>query len=188
MATCNYGCDETLENYEETTCGFSVPGGVNKAILLECNSGITKDSDASAINAAIAAQTAHVVTNASFSIDAATPVVLTSKVACTPDSVTNYTRTGTYYNPNVTKNNAEYHSTLFKGKKLGGIILYECAANESEIAEQCTFIDAVITFTGSRILPSLDNEEQRFEGTFNWKSLSEPAIIDTPLGVTGFTD
>ncbi len=178
----NFNCDDSLGTYSENNCGYTVPGGSNAGVFLECNSLLTDASDGTALLAEINAGRATLITGASFTIEAPSPQVITSKVPCKPDQVSTYTRTSTYYNPNVSKENSTFHSTMFKGRKFGGLILYECGANNAGFA-QCTWIDSQLTVTGGRILPGTNKEEQRYEGTITWESLTEPLIVDTPAGV-----
>jgi hypothetical protein len=183
MTNCiNYNCDDALGTYTELNCGYTLPGGSNAALFLECTHVITDASNATQVAAAIADGTATLVTGASFSIEAPSPQLIASKVPCKPDSVSTYTRTGAYYNPNVSAANSEFHSTMFAGRKFGGMILYECGANNAGF-EQVTWIDSQIIVTGGRILPNTNKDEQRYEGTFSWESISDPTIAATPAGI-----
>lgn len=180
----NFNCDDTLGTYAENNCGYTVPGGANAAVFLECNSTVTDASDGAQIQADLDATPpkATLITGASFTIEAPTPQIIASKVPCRPDQVSTYTRTSTYYNPNVSIENSVFHSTMFKGRKFGGVILYECGANDAGFA-QCTWIDNQLTVTGGRILPGSNKEEQRYEGTIAWESINEPYIVETPANI-----
>lgn len=183
MANCqNYNCDDALGTYEELNCGYTLPGGASAALLLECDHEIDDPSDATQVQAAIDDGKALLVSGGSFTIEPASPQIITSKVPCRPDSVSTYTRTGTYYNPNVSTANSDLHSTIFKGRKFGGMILYECGAVNKGF-DQVTWIDAQIVFTGSRVLPGSNKEEQRYEGTFSWESSEDALIYDKPAGI-----
>ena len=178
----NFNCDDPLGEYVENNCGYTLPGGSNAGIFLECDSTLTDASDGVAILAEIAAGRATLITGANFTIEAPQPVIIPSKLACKPDSVSTYTRTSLYYNPNVSIENSVFHSTMFKGRKFGGLILYECGANNAGF-NQVTWIDSQIIVTGGRILPGTNKEEQRYEGTISWESLTEPILAVTPTGV-----
>lgn len=184
MPNCvNYDCQDALGIYNEAQCGIELAGGSNQAIFLECNHQLTDPSDATAVQAEIDAGRATLVTGASFSIEAPSPVTADSLVPCRPASVSNYNRTGNYINPNVTAENVLFHQPIFKGRKFGGIILYECGAADDVDGGQVTWIDNTVTFTGGRILPASQTEKQRFEGQFAWVSKLDPEIYPAPAGI-----
>lgn len=182
MANCvNYDCDDALGEYNENQCGEELPGGSNAAVLLECNHQLTDPSSASQIEAEIAANRAKKITGAYFEIPAASPVTQESVQACKPPVLVTYNRTLIHRNGNVGIDNAAFYSTIFGGKKFGGIILYECGTRDS-LTPQVTYIDDQITFTGNRILPG-SSELQRFEGTGAWVSKVEPTLHNVPAGI-----
>jgi len=182
MANCqNYDCDDALGEYNENQCGEELPGGSNAALLLECNHQLTDPSSPTQIAAEIAAGRATLITGAYWEIPAASPVTQDSIQACKPPVLVTYNRTVIHRNGNVNANNAEFYSTIFGGKKFGGLVLYECGTKDS-ITPQVTWIDAQVTFTGNRILPT-SGELQRFEGTGAWVQKVEPTIHNVPAGV-----
>ena len=178
LNNCSNVCDDdALGAYEEVACGTLISGGTNAVILLTCDSQLTDASNGTQINAEIAAGRAFIITGASATLDAASPVTVVSKIGCQPDKVTNYNRVGTYYNPNVTLQNINLHSQINAGRTFGGMLIKECVAN------RVTWIDAALTFQGNRILTATDAEEQRIDATFNWKSLDDPKVFAMPAGV-----
>lgn len=179
----NYNCDDALGTYNEAECGEELVGGASKALFLECNHQLTDPSNEVQVAAEIAAGRAKLITGASFSIEPPSPVTQESIVPCRPASVSTYNRTGVYKNPNVTPNNVEFHKPIFKGRKFGGIVLYECGTEGSVNGAQVTWINAVVTFTGGRILPGTTTEKQRFEGQFAWISQVDADIYAAPPGV-----
>lgn len=184
MPNCyNFGCEETLGTYNQSECGEDLVGGSNAALFLECNHQITDPSDEVQVQAEIDAGRATLVTRASFSIEAPTPVTSESIVPCEPASVTTYNRTGIYRNPNINATNVDFHKPIFKGRRFGGIIIYECGTSDSLNGAQVTWIDKVVTFTGGRILPGVTTEKQRFEGVFSWISLTDSDIYAAPAGI-----
>lgn len=184
MANCqNYDCDESLGTYNEAQCGEELVGGSNAALFLECNHQLTDPSSASQVAAEIAARRATLITGGSFSIEPATPVSQESIVPCRPASVSTYNRTGVYKNPNVNAVNVAFHKPIFKGRKFGGIVLYECGTEDAINGAQVTWIDSVVTFTGSRILPGVTTEKQRFEGVYSWISQTDADIYAAPAGI-----
>lgn len=182
MPNCiNYDCDDALGEYNENQCSEELPGGSNKAVLLECNHQLTDPSSAAQIEAEIAAGRAKLITAAYFEIPAASPTTQESVEACKPPTLVTYTRTLIHRNGQVNINNASFYSTIFGGKKFGGVILYECGTSDS-INPQVTWIDNQVTFTGNRILPG-SSELQRFEGTGTWISRAEPTLHAVPAGI-----
>lgn len=184
MANCiNYNCDDALDTYNESECGEELVGGSNAALFLECNTQLTDPSNATQVQAEIDAGRATLVTGASFSIEPPSPVTQDSIVPCRPPSVSTYNRTGIYKNPNINADNVIFHKPIFKGRKFGGIILYECGTEGSINGAQVTWIDSVVTFTGGRILPGTTTEKQRFEGTFSWIDQEDADIYAAPAGI-----
>jgi hypothetical protein len=157
-------------------------GGYDQAILLECNHQITDPSNAGQILAALANDTATLVTNASFSIEAPSPVTVDTLVACQPPKTVNYTRTGLYKNQNVNPSNVDFHAPIFRGKVFGGIIIRMCSETDNGTG-YVYWIDQSVTFTGGLIGPAQNTDLQRFEGTFSWMSKTDPAMYVEPAGV-----
>lgn len=182
MANCvNYDCDDALGEYNENECGEELPGGANAAVFLECNHQLTDASDGTAVLAEIAAGRAKLVTGAFFSIEAPAPVTQDSIQACKPPVLVTYNRTLTYRNGNVSQANRDFHNVIFRGKKFGGLIIYECGTADS-LNPQVTWIDSQVTFTGGRILPG-STELQRFESQGSWVSKDMEILANVPAGV-----
>lgn len=78
---------------------------------------------------------------------------------------------------NVNASNVNFYTTLFSGQSFGGLIIRECG--ESRV----TWIDDEVTWTGTRLLPENDNENQTFSGTFTWRNKAEPDIFDEPANI-----
>lgn len=176
--SCNLLCDEELGTYTENECQESVPGGSNQAIFLLCGHNITDASSYAQVHAAIVAETAILVQGASFGIPAASPNKITTKVPCRSDTLLNYNRTFTYYNPNVSVVNSAFHDKAFSGLvKFQGLIIYECGA------DQVTFIDEPFLFTGNRVLTESEKEEQYYQGVGEWVSRTDPQITAVPLTI-----
>lgn len=175
MSKCNnFGCDEEFEVYTENDCGDIVLGGIDYVILLECNHTITDPSNATQINANVASGKAVIVTNAKMSIPEASPIKVDVDVPCVPQRVVNYNRTATYRNGNVSAANITFHNNLFPGRKLGGAIFHQCAA------DKVTWVDEVISITGSRTIPDNNNATQAFVATFEWLSLYDSMDYNAP--------
>lgn len=176
----NYCDEEALGDYVENECGVEFTGDQNQAVIFYCGANTTDFSDGTQIQADIDAGLAKLITGAKFTINKATPVKITSEVPCRPDRVTGYTRTGDYYNPNVSTVNDAVHDTLFSGKPFGAILMYECTSN-ADGHPQSKLINSQLNFDGS--LVSIKGETQRYEGTINWVSMSNPETIVTPSGI-----
>lgn len=184
MATCvNYNCfDDPLDIYHENECGEELKGGASAVVFLYCGHHLTDPSSATQINAEIAAGRARLVTGAALSIEPPTPVISTTVVPCKVAPVTNYTRKGTYKNPNVSADMVDFHKPIFGGRSFGGLILYECGTAEAR-NPQVTWINRPVTFTGGRILPGVTTDTQRFEGEFNYEGLYDDDIYPVPPGI-----
>jgi len=177
----NFECDESLGTYEENECNIELSGGSNKAVFLECNHQLTDPSNGTAIQAEIDAGRAHLITAAYFEIPLASPVTVEAVEACKPPVLVTYNRTLIHRNGQVNINNGTFYSTIFGGKKFGGIILYECGTADA-LNPQVTWIDSQVSFTGNRILPG-SSELQRFEGTGAWISKVEPTLHQVPANI-----
>lgn len=176
MGCVTYNCDEITEHLKND-CEEFLQGGIPQVILLECNHTVTDPSNASQITANIAAGTATLIQNVKIGVDAASPVEIDSPISCQPPKLVNYDRSASYMDANVNSNNITLYDTCFSGRSFGGMIVYECGA------DQVTWYDSVLNMTGSRIIPNNDLEFQRFEGTVKWKSKTEGQIYAAPAGI-----
>lgn len=170
----NLNCDDAMGEYTQNPCNRTLAGGTNAGVLFACDADISDYSDATEIEAAIAADKAWLITDASFTLEAPSPVVVTSRTGCKPDTVTTYNRTGVYYNENVSIANTALHSQINDGRSFGSLLIKECNTGLA------TLIDARITFAGGRILPPTDADVQRYESTYSWKSKSDPTQVTAP--------
>lgn len=178
MANCiNYNCNDVLDTHVPVDCGDYPLGGISAAIILACNHQLLDPSNGTQVNAEIAAGRAWLVENIKVSIAEPSAVLVPNPVACRQDRLINYDRTGTWQDGNVNEDNVSWYTTLFSGQSFGGVIFRECA--ESRI----TFIDDEVTWTGGRLVPDSDNENQLFNGSFAWRSKVEPDIYAEPAGV-----
>lgn len=176
MADCiDFNCPAFVSQ-TENDCGDILVGGADAAILIKCGVSVVDPSDDVEINGLITAGDAVVIKNLKVGIEAASPITIDPVVACGPAKTINYDRTGTWYDANVNAANSVMYSGIFNSRSFGGLILRECEG-------QVTYVDAEITFTGSRILPNNNNEAQRYEGAFAWKSPIEPTIHAEPAGI-----
>lgn len=182
MADCiNYNCQDELGTHTLNDCGYERQGGAASLILIECGatlSGMTAND----INALVASGDATIVSNVNVSYDYASPVEAETNVPCQPPRVVNYNREGNWVDRNVNADNINFYNDIFKGRRFGGMIIFECG-NEDD--PKMKYIDDVITITGADKLPNNNNEFQDIRSTFKWQSLRMPSIFNTPPGIVG---
>lgn len=178
MANCvDYNCSDALGDQILLDCDGDTLGGVSAVVFLECDHQLTNPSVAAQYTAEIAAGRAHLYEDVEISITKASPVKITPPAGCAVEKVINYDRAGTYRDGNVNSTNVENYNTLFSGKPLGGIIIFECKG------DRVTWIDSEVRFEGDRLIPASQKEIQTFDGNFNWTSLTMPMIYDKPVGI-----
>lgn len=180
MANCiNYNCEEIGEHTLNEDCGDLLLGGLSDAVLLDCGHQVTDPTDGTQILDEITAGRAWLVKNIKVGISPASPVQIDALKACGTQTLVTYNRSGNWVDGNVNSENIDFYSKIFRGRSFGGMILRECGNPNSK----ATYIDAEITFTGDRIVPDNNNELQRFEATFIWKSKDIASQINEPVGV-----
>lgn len=176
MADCiDFNCpaftDQTLND-----CGDVLVGGADSALLIACGSTLVDPSDDVEVNALITAGNAVVIKHLKIGIDAASPIEIDPVTSCGPAKTINYDRTGTWYDANINAANITMYNDILSGRSFGGLVIRECEG-------QVTYIDSEVTFQGSRIIPNNNNEAQRVEATFRWKSQTEGTIHAEPAGI-----
>ncbi|MFI5404911.1 MAG: hypothetical protein ACHQ1D_00210 [Nitrososphaerales archaeon] len=180
MNCINYNCDDLEPHTLNEDCGDNLLGGLSDAVLLDCNTNLVDPTNGTQVLAEIAAGRAWIVRNIKVGIPLGSPVQIDALKACGTQTLVTYNRTGTWVDGNVNQFNIEtFYNSVFRGRSFGGMILKECGNPNAKI----TFIDAEITFTGDRVIPDNNNELQRFEGTFSWKSKDLPRQLNEPVGV-----
>lgn len=176
----DYCVDELGDHSPLQGCNPWLKGGNRNAIVLLCGHGITDPSNAVQVQAAIDAGTAKKITNAKFWIDAASEVTQTAPIACAPETITNYTRTGGFYDPNISSANTSFYDSLLGGINVVGVLIFSCG-NPS--TPQVKWVNAETSFRGGYVSPETDDDFERYEGTLNWKSLNNPSIHTAPAGI-----
>lgn len=181
MNCINYNCDDLEPHTLNEDCGDNLLGGLSDAVLFDCDTLMTDPSNGTQVLAEITAGRAWLVRNIKVGISPASPIEIDALKACGTQSLVTYNRSGTWIDGNVNTFNIEtFYNPIFRGRSFGGMILKECGSGNDKI----TFIDAEITFRGDRIIPDNNNELQRFEGTFSWKSKDMPlGQLNEPAGV-----
>ncbi len=181
MANCvNYNCEDQLGDHLLNDCGEELQGGIESVIFLECDNQLTDPSDAVEVQAELDAGRATLVKNVKLSLDAPTPVKIASNVACAPDKIVRYDRTGSYVDGNVNDNNVDFYNEVFSGRSFGGLILHECET------DKVTWIDEEIIVEGGRIIPDNNGEFQTFTGVFNFQTKPDQVdgnIFNEPAGI-----
>lgn len=177
MPNCiNYNCDD-LGTHVPSDCNEVKLGGISAIIILHCDHQLTDPSDGTEVNAELTAGRATLIENIKSGLNARTPVEVESYVSGRPSRVVTYDNELTIVDANMTDNNRSFYDDAFNGQSFGGLILYEQDAN------QVTWMDASVSAQGSRIIPVDNNEAERFEGVFKWRTLSLGSIHSVPSGV-----
>lgn len=177
----DYGCDP-LGTYVLNECSEILLGGFDQALFLECNHQITDPSNATQIQSALSDGTATLVSGASFSIEAPTAVKVDTLVACQPQRIVTYNRTGVYRNQNVNPTNIDFHAPIERGRTFGGLIIRMCSETDSGTG-YVYWIDATVNMEGGLIGPPNNTELQRFEFTMNWIAKNGPSMHAEPAGI-----
>lgn len=184
MANClNYDCNDPIGDHMPNDCDEVLLGGIDALILLECDHQLTDPSNPSQIAAEIAAARATLIENVKVSIEAASPVTVDPLVSCSTPKLVTYDRTGTIIDGNVSDNNIDVYNKVFGGRAFGGLILHLCGTEESVIGGQVLWIDKKVELNGSLIVPPNNNDINRFEGKFAWRSKGDPNMYAAPAGV-----
>lgn len=179
MANCiDYNCND-LESHLLNDCEEELQGGSDQMVILDCDHQVTDPSNGTQINAEIAAGRAVLVQNIKLGFDKPSAVTVPSNISGRTDKVVNYDRSGNLMDGNVSQTNNVFYEAINNGRAVGGLIILESGAGK----ERVSWIDDAVQFTGGRVFPNTDNEFQRYEMDFTWRSLSEPGIYDAPTGV-----
>lgn len=181
MSNClNYDCNDPLGDHMPNDCDEVLLGGIDAIIVLECDSQLTDPSSAVQIAAEIAAGRATLIENVKVSIEAASPVTVDPLVSCSTPKLVNYDRSGTIIDGNVSDNNIDVYNKINAGRAFGGLILHLCGTEDSVGGAKVLWIDKKVEFTGSLIVPPNNNDIQRFEGKFTWRSKGDPNMYASP--------
>lgn len=180
MASCvNYNCTE-LGEHLQNNCSELLLGGVPEVILLLCGHTVTDPSNATQINTNLNSGKAKRITGVKVEILKASPVTIPSDIGGEPDKLVNYNRSGTMIDANVSQSNINFYNDLLGGMPVGGLITYE------SYADQVTWINAILRFTGSRVIPGVVDDRQRWDIDFTWKSKTEGSIYSAPVGIFSY--
>lgn len=172
----SYNC-QSITTHLLNDCENEFQGGSDQIVLLLCGHTVTDPSNGTQINSNISNGKAVLIRNVKFGLDAPSPIEIESNISCRGPKVVTYDRTAPMIDSNVNSNNVTMYNQLLNGYTIAGIIFFECSAN------RVTWIDDLIRATGGRIMPNEDNEFQRFETVFKWRSKNEGQIYPAPAGV-----
>jgi hypothetical protein len=183
MANClNYDCNDPIGIHLPNTCGEELLGGGSGLLLLECDNQLVDPSNASQIQAEIAAGRAHLVKNVKIGIEAPSPVEIDSNVAGGTTKLVTYDRTLTLIDGNVSNNNISFYDSVFGGRVFGGAIIYLVGTEESS-QTLVYYVDDAINFTGGLTIPNNDNEFMTFNGNGKWRKKTMGTLINAPVGI-----
>jgi len=185
-----YGCvDDWSEVGSLDLCPEAVNGGMSAAILFKCDvtrEDITVDEDpdtidADKINALIAADRAKKVTgpNLRITLNAPSPVTSESFDPCGTEVTTNYDRTLTWEDANVSLDRVRFYNSINEsvGFIIGGALILECDA------VRFTLIEDEIRFSGGRQSPATSTERQFFSFEVKWRNKVDPDPLPFVTGV-----
>jgi hypothetical protein len=183
MATCpSYYCGDEWGDLPAELCPSRNNGGISFMVLLRC--GISREdilSDGQPYAASlekvkdlIANNDAKQVPNIQVTIDPPSAVTGNTYDPCNPEQTITYDRTITIVDPNTSEGRRQFWDSVsaVSGFVNGGVLLYECDA------DRWSYIDASISFSGGRNSPENNGELQRFEITGNWRSKTDPEILE----------
>lgn len=183
MANCiNYDCNDELGLHTPNDCGEELLAGVSGIVLLECNTQLTDPSNATQINAEIAAGRATLINGVKIGLNAPSPVEVDSVQVGATQKLVTYNREGTIVDSNVSIANSTFYNKVFGGRTFGGAILY-LKGTEEGTTTFVTYIDAPINFTGGLPIKNNNDENMMFTGTFKWRKKDMPQLATAPVGI-----
>jgi len=184
MANCiNYDCNDPLGEHTLNECGEEVLGGGSGAILFECNTQLTDPTNATQIQAEIAAGRATLIQNVKIGLNDPEPIQVDSNIVGATQKLVSYNRSGTLIDGNVNNPNVDFYNGVFGGRVFGSMLIYIKGTEENASGTLCSYIDAPVTFTGGYALPNNNDVNMFFSGTFNWRKKNMPALPDAPVGI-----
>lgn len=179
----NYDCADNLGIHLPNDCGEELLAGISGVVLLECNHHITDPSNATQINAEIAAGRATLIDNIKIGLDDPSPVEVDSNIVGGTQKLVTYNRSGTHIDANVSAHNILLYNTLLGGKTMGGAILYLKGTEDSDAGTKVLWIDNAITFTGGLPIKNNNDENMKFNNKFTWRNREMPLMYNAPTGI-----
>jgi hypothetical protein len=171
-------CDSALISHDLVNCGEYKLGGISAIIIGACGTTVADPSSAVEIQALLDAGTAKLIEDIRFALPAGSPVTVDSPIGCGTPIRINEDRTATLYDANVTDDNSTFWDDV-NNRRIGWIMAYSCDSGK------IVWIDPAVGITTSAqfIIPEQNNELQRYEVTFAWRSKSIPAQLPAPAGI-----
>lgn len=179
MACVSY-CDTSLLDHNLVNCNDYKLGGISAMIIGACGTELVDPSDATEVEALIAAGTAILVQDIRMAVPAGSPITVDSPIGCGTAIRINEDRTATMFDANVTDENNAFYNDL-NNRKISFFMAYLC---DSDKVLYCT-APVGITTSANFIVPEQNNELQRYEVTFSWRNKDIPAQYNAPAGVFG---
>lgn len=181
MAGCiSYECDP-IGDYLQNDCGVELLGGNDQIITLECNHTITDFTSAAQINAAIAAGQAKLIGPVKVGVPLRSPITVSPMVSGAPDYAVNYDNTVTMMDGNVNATNDAFYETKWGGRSFKGLIIYSASDPDNPIIN--VIDDVIVKATGGKVIPDNDQEQQRYETTYAFRTKKVFTQYAAPAGV-----
>lgn len=176
----NYNCaailDQVLSN-----CGDALAGGIDKVVILACDTQLTDPSDATQITTEIAAGRAWLYSELQVGINEASPVTVERRVAgSTPRTITK-DWTATWMDENVNSGNTDAYNSLDSstGIRVGGLIA-------SLVDEDVVLYVAPpkgCNFQSNMNVPNNNTDSIYYNCTVTWKDNALPQPYPKPAGI-----
>jgi hypothetical protein len=174
--SCNIGCD-ALSAHEELECNERLYGVVTAIGLLSCsNTSITDFSNASQLNAAIAANELHLIKGIIGEKPVGSPEMIDPLSGLgLNQEFASFTEVVNFTDPNISNDNflfyqdlltREYHPILYLGRE-GQTLIYRTPAR------------LIAPFS----LPKDKNQPARFEAQLMWTTRVNPLLTEAPASV-----
>jgi hypothetical protein len=177
MACVSY-CDSSLPDHDLVSCNEYNLGGISSIIVGACGTSLADPSDEAEITALLEAGTAKQIDDIRFALPAGSPVTVDSPIGCGTPIRINEDRTATLFDANVTDGNVEFWNDV-NNRRIAWILAYSCDSGK------VIYINPAVGITTSAqfIIPEQNNELQRFEVTFSWRSKNIPTQYPAPTGI-----
>lgn len=181
MANLAAYCEESLGEIERIQCDEVVKGGIIGGVVFGSKATTVDYTDASQINADIAADRAWVIPDAM--IDMPLPSEKAINHPVTNRSITaGYDRTLNIQDWNVTEKTADFYNTASKKFSATAILLRNFDSRYDWLISDT---EGGISLNSQPVAPLSNGEYQMFQGTASWSSIDAPALIPQVAGING---
>jgi len=179
----NFECSEELGIHLPNECGEELLGGGSGVVLFECNTELTDPTDATQINAEIAALRATLIDGIKVGLELPSPILVDSNIVGATQTLVTYDRSGTLSDSNVNSNNVSLYDVIGGGRKFGAMLIYIKGTEESNAGAKCFFINAAVQFTGGLPMKNNNDEIMTFQYTFKWRKKTMQSLGVAPAGI-----